>query len=138
MSQDQPAIDQAAPVAFSNFVTIFDLSGKEHTEDQKGQIKDAAILGAYVRLAFIVPAGATARMEHVPEEQRDHPHIKSGSQPVREIMWAKITKINEDGTYEGELGNDPVFVPIDDGHPVIFRQEHFLGILPPAPEVAEG
>lgn len=47
-----------------------------------------------------------------------------------ERMWVKVTRRNDDGSYTGELNNDPAQITaIKCGDPVTLSPEHIIDIL---------
>jgi hypothetical protein len=45
-----------------------------------------------------------------------------------ERMWVVVQFLLADGGYFGELDNDPVLIPIEDGWPVFFEARHVIAI----------
>lgn len=49
-----------------------------------------------------------------------------------ERMWVRVTKCLADGSYEGELDNEPTFLDMNLGDAVAFQTKHILQIETPA------
>jgi hypothetical protein len=56
----------------------------------------------------------------------EHRHIKQG--PNAERMWVIVKEQLPDGSYVGELNNDPFFLDLTCGDIIAFEQRHILSI----------
>jgi len=45
-----------------------------------------------------------------------------------ERMWVRVTRVTDNGTYEGELDNHPAILPMDYGDAVAFGPENILDV----------
>jgi len=45
-----------------------------------------------------------------------------------ERMWVRITRVTDNGTYEGELDNHPAILPMNYGETVAFGPENILDV----------
>lgn len=48
-----------------------------------------------------------------------------------ERMWIKVVRRNDDGTYAGELNNDPARLALKCGHALTFGPEHIIDLWEP-------